>query len=337
MKNLNQPLVSVVIPAHNVGGYLKQCVESISSGSYQRIEIILVENGSEDDTGRVCDQLALSDNRIHVFHMGSIGVSGARNYGIDNSKGDYVCFVDADDLVSKDYVQYLVKLILKNNSDIAIATDVLTFYEEEDIESKRKNNEICETIGNSEDALEAILLYKMTVVSCFSRIFKKNFLERKKIRFMNELFIGEGFNFNVLAFSKTEKIVFSNKTIYFYRVSNPNSAMTKVKIDKIENGLLALTYLEKTLSSRNNRIDRSLKYAEWHSNFDFLMLMLSSNEIKNNKALFNNLVNETKKGRKVSKLLPISLKEKIKSYFASVNPILAGKIFNLLRKRKISE
>lgn len=337
MKPINQPLVSIIIPAHNVSRYLKTCVESVSSGYYKNIEIILVENGSEDTTGIVCDQLATADERICVFHMKGVGVSRARNYGIDKSHGDYICFIDADDFVSIDYIQYLVSLILRKNVNIAVATNILTFYKFGDSLDKSYNSKIVETVGTSEDALEKILLYKMTVVSCFSKIFKKSFLEQNRIYFNDSLFIGEGFNFNVLAFSNAEKIAFSNKPIYFYRVSNPNSAMTKVEMDKIRNGLLALKYLDKTLIVRSDRIDKALKYAEWHTNFDFLMQMLSSNEIRNNMNLFNDLVRKTKNGRQVSKSLEIGLKERMKAYCASINPILAGNLINHLRKRKTVE
>lgn len=337
MELTNYPLVSVIIPAHNVEDYLEACVKSIQLGTYRNIEIVLVENGSIDSTGAICDSLALDDNRISVFHSDSIGVSSARNYGINNSQGDYVCFVDADDLVSKDYIQYLVSLILKEKVNIALSTNIVTFYGSENDVENVTQEEIVERTDNSEEALEEILLYKMTVVSCFSKIFKRSFLIKRNIKFIDNLFIGEGFNFNVLAFNNTNTIAFSNKPIYFYRINNPNSAMTKVNVNKIFNGLLALNYLEKTLKQRSNRIEKALNYAKWHTNFDFLMTMLSGKNIGSNEELFNNLVLETKKGRQVSKSLPISLKEKLKANCASLSPVLAGRLFNRLRRRKMSE
>lgn len=336
MKKINQPLVSIIIPAHNVGIYLKECVNSISSGIYQNIEIILIENGSTDETGIVCDQLALSDKRVRVVHMGSVGVSDARNYGIDISFGEYVCFVDADDIVSKDYVQYLVGLVLRKEVNIAVATKVLTFHNNDDIYKNEIHYKIIESTGTSEDALEEILLYKMTVVSCFSKIFKRSFLIKEKIRFISDLFIGEGFNFNVLAFTKSKTIAFSNNPIYFYRINNPNSAMTKFNIKKITNGLLAMDYMGKILSSETNRVKKSFEYAKWHTNFDFLMILLSNDNVNRDLDLFHDLIAETKKGRQVSESLPISVKEKIKSECASISPVLSGKLFNILRKRKMS-
>lgn len=337
MKSVGYPLVSVVVPVNNVEDYLEECVKSIQIGVYKNIEIVLVENGSTDSTGLICDQLAANDKRISVFHMDSIGVSSARNFGINKSQGEYVCFVDADDIVSKDYIQYLITLVLEKKADIALSTNITTFCNSGNPIKDTEKIKVVERVGNSEDALEKILLYQMTVVSCFSKIFKKSFLIKENIRFIDDLFIGEGFNFNVLAFSRTNKIVFSNKPIYFYRINNPNSAMTKVKVSKIVNGLSALDYLEDTLNKKSPRISKALNYAKWHTNFDFLMLMLSSNESKNNIKLFNNLVKETKKGKEASKLVPISCKEKIKAYCASMNPVLAGKLFNSLRRRKMSE
>lgn len=316
--------------------YLNVCVQSILSGYYHNIEVILVENGSEDSSGYICDKLTAGDKRVHTFHVGSIGVSAARNYGMCKSRGEYICFIDADDFVSKDYVEYLVDLIIKNNVDVAVAKNIVTFRELEDTSVKVSNKDAEEKVITSENALKMILLYQMTVVSCFSRIFKMSFLKKNKVSFVEELFIGEGFNFNVQAFSKTERVAVSNKVIYFYRVNNPHSAMTKVEIRKIKNGLLALTYLEKTLSKEPYNLKNELNYAKWHTNFDFLMLMLSSNSIDDNFDLFASLINETRKGWQVSKSLPINMKEKFKSYCASIFPVLSGKLFNHLRKRKIN-
>lgn len=335
MITTKQPLVSIIIPAHNVERYISECITSIISGYYQNIEIILIENGSKDKTGLICDQFASKDIRIQVYHTPGFGVSSARNLGIAKAHGEYLCFVDADDIVSKDYIEYLVGLITKNHVKIAVATKIAVFKELNAIPSETSVRKTSENIGSSDDALENILLYKMTVVSCFSKIFSKNFLQKNKIYFSEDLFIGEGFDFNVRAFSAVNHVAFSNKQIYFYRISNPNSAMTKVKIDRIQNGLQALKYLERTLTVRSDRIQHALKYAKWHTNFDFLMMIIASGQVKTHKKLFQHLIKETKRGIHVSLLLPISTKEKFKSLCASINPVVAAMLINFLRRRKI--
>ena len=112
--------VNVVIPVYNSEQYLLQCLDSVVSQTYGDISMILVDDGSTDSSGRICDSYAASDQRIRVIHTENLGVSTARNRGISESDGDYVCFIDSDDYVAPDYVEYLLKLITDNLSDISV-------------------------------------------------------------------------------------------------------------------------------------------------------------------------------------------------------------------------
>lgn len=104
------PLISVVVPVYNVEKYLNRCLDSIVSQTYHNLEIILVDDGSTDSSLEICEEYAKKDTRIRVFHKENGGVSDARNYGIDYSRGEYVTFVDSDDKVTDDYVEFLWKL-----------------------------------------------------------------------------------------------------------------------------------------------------------------------------------------------------------------------------------
>lgn len=331
----NNPKVSVIIPAHNVEHYISSCVNSVINGAYKNIELLLVENGSDDKTPYICDEEAKKDSRIRVFHISSQGVSNARNFGIEESCGKYVCFVDADDLVSASYVEYLVKAMERWNVTVGVALPVVAFKNKEDILYWKEGQQHDDFIGSSDDALEQILLYK-TAIGCFSKMFKREFLIKKEVQFINDLFVGEGFNFNVKAFNSAEKVFMTTKQLYFYRISNPNSAMTKVDIRKLKNGLSAIGYLNKTLNVRSRRIDRAFKYAKWHTNFDFLMIMLAGHIRQEDCSLFKLLDSESRKGMSVAKMVPISFKEKVKAFGATLNPTIAGRIFNKLRKRRFS-
>ena len=99
--------ISIIIPVYNVEDYLPQCIDSILIQSYKNIEIILVDDGSTDASGRICDDYAKSDNRICVIHTKNGGQSRARNIGIDSTKGEYITFVDADDTITTDYIATL--------------------------------------------------------------------------------------------------------------------------------------------------------------------------------------------------------------------------------------
>lgn len=114
--------ISVIVPIYNVDKYLARCIKSIVNQTYRNLEIILVDDGSTDQSLKICEQYAQKDTRIKIIYQHNQGVSVARNNGLDHSTGEYVCFVDADDFVSEDYCQSLVALINRDQSDIAVTT-----------------------------------------------------------------------------------------------------------------------------------------------------------------------------------------------------------------------
>lgn len=115
-------LISVIIPIYNVRNYLRRCVDSVCNQEYRNLEIILVDDGSTDESGRLCDEYAEADTRIKVIHQKNAGLSAARNSGIDVAQGEYIVFVDSDDWVHESYVSHLYELLQENDSDIAICS-----------------------------------------------------------------------------------------------------------------------------------------------------------------------------------------------------------------------
>ena len=113
-------LVSVIVPVYKVERYLRRCVESIIHQTYTNLEIILVDDGSPDNCGAICDEYAKCDSRIRVIHKENGGLSSARNAGLDAAKGEYITFVDSDDTVDLDMVEYLYNILRKENADISI-------------------------------------------------------------------------------------------------------------------------------------------------------------------------------------------------------------------------
>ena len=113
-----QPLISVIVPVYNILEYLPRCVESITSQTWRNLEVILVDDGSTDGTGALCDELALSDPRIKVFHKENGGSSSARNLGIEKACGDYLGFVDSDDYIEPDMYERLVRAAGEHNASM---------------------------------------------------------------------------------------------------------------------------------------------------------------------------------------------------------------------------
>lgn len=115
-----QPLISVIIPVYRVESYLSACVESVRAQTYSTIEIILVDDGSPDDCPRMCDEFAARDSRIRVIHKENGGLSSARNAGIDAAKGDYLAFLDSDDLWTPVFLERLYQAIVETGADFAV-------------------------------------------------------------------------------------------------------------------------------------------------------------------------------------------------------------------------
>lgn len=115
------PLISVIVPCYNVEQYLAKCVDSILSQTYKNLEILLVDDGSPDKCGEMCDEYAQIDTRVFVIHKENGGLSDARNVAIDIAKGEYITFIDSDDYVSVDYIELLYRLIVDNNAQMSVS------------------------------------------------------------------------------------------------------------------------------------------------------------------------------------------------------------------------
>ncbi|MBO6016232.1 MAG: glycosyltransferase family 2 protein [Lachnospiraceae bacterium] len=119
-----QPLISVIVPIYNVEAYLERCVKSIQSQTYSNLEILLVDDGSPDGCGLLCDSLAEKDSRIRVIHKQNGGLSDARNAGLDKALGEYIAFVDSDDYIAPSFVRNLYEQLIATGSDVALCSYV---------------------------------------------------------------------------------------------------------------------------------------------------------------------------------------------------------------------
>ena len=117
----NDLLVSVIIPVYNVSRYLPQCFDSVTSQTYRNLEIIVIDDGSTDDSGSICDQYAEKDNRIHVIHTDNRGLASARNLGLENVSGEYISFIDSDDWIEPQTIETFIGAALATEADIVNA------------------------------------------------------------------------------------------------------------------------------------------------------------------------------------------------------------------------
>lgn len=228
---MERDLISVIVPVYNVQEYLTNCINSILNQSYKNIEIILVDDGSTDESSSICDSYIKKDNRIKVIHKANGGLSDARNIGIKSAKGKYITFVDSDDYLDENYVKALYILITENNSDIACCRMKKTDSLNDKIINK--NEKI--SIYNSIDAIKEILYQRNIDNSAPSKIFKKDLFE-------NILF-PVGYAFEDLdtmykLFLQANKIVSTTNNYYLY-YQRQGSILHTVK-DKTINDLLTI-------------------------------------------------------------------------------------------------
>lgn len=245
MKNL---LVSIIIPCYNVEKYAEKCITSICNQTYKNIQIIPVEDGATDNTSEILDCLALTDNRIRVIHKQNAGVSAARNSGIEMANGEYVIFVDGDDYLAPDYVEYMMNLASKANSDFCLSKNCFTVEGESQIE----NDHI--QIMTKEEAT-ALLISPRVIVGCWNKMFKREFILKNELRFSTTLFYGEGLNFITRAAQLANNVVVGNRKVYYYRRNNEASATSKFNIRKYYNGEKALDMIQNKLIIKDANVD----------------------------------------------------------------------------------
>lgn len=131
---MNNELISVIIPVYKVEKYLDECIQSVINQTYKNLEIILVDDGSPDNCGKICDEYAKKDNRIKVIHKENGGLSSARNAGLDIARGEYISFIDSDDYVSKDFIKNMS--IQMANADLIICGMKNVYKEDEKCDEK---------------------------------------------------------------------------------------------------------------------------------------------------------------------------------------------------------
>lgn len=212
MKKEN-PLVSIIIPVYNAEKYIKTCLNSIIKQTYHNIEVITVDDGSRDQSLKICQQYQLEYPMIKVFHKKNEGVAKTRNYGLQKAKGDYITFVDSDDFIHPDYVQDLVELLLHNQADIAICN----FYKmpEEKKVPIAKEKEIENTIFSQKEAMKRFLYQDKIDSSFWAKMYKKELFANITIKNYK---VFEDMDTVYQLILKAEKVVYSSKILYYYLV-----------------------------------------------------------------------------------------------------------------------
>ncbi len=201
-------LISVIVPVYNVEKYLDRCIESIVNQTYKNLEIILVDDGSPDNCSAMCDEWAKKDERIKVIHKENGGGATARNMALDIAAGDYISFVDSDDVIQQEFYDILTEVLLKNDCDI-VECDYIT----EDRLEKQNNPDII-GVFNTHESMKQHISGRYCSSLIWNKLYRKEVVEN--VRFVpGKLIDDEFFTYRVLGNSK--KTVIIDSKLYYYR------------------------------------------------------------------------------------------------------------------------
>ena len=206
----NNPMISVIVPVYNVEPYIKKCIESILGQTYTNLELILVDDGSPDRSGEICEEYAKKDSRVVVIHQGNTGQAGARNHGISIAKGDYIGFVDSDDWIAEDMYQVLLDSLLRNDCDIAVCGRFVVRGDSIKAASGFSMQE--EIVMDTEEVVRRFLTYKAIDSSSVDKLYKAELI--RDIQFPLG-YICEDVPFVYDALAKAKKVVHCGKPLYY--------------------------------------------------------------------------------------------------------------------------
>lgn len=215
--NFSSPKISVIVPVYNVEKYLNKCIESILNQEFVDFELLLINDGSKDNSGKICDQYALHDSRIQVFHTSNKGVSFARNLGLKSAKGKYINFIDADDWIENNTFLTISEFIQTNDIDI-IQFGYKKIYPTFDEDYNQKYSLFFDSLTKYADSN----CFQYTVSTYF---IKRNIIQDNRIQFSEGIKYAEDQEFIIKCLSFSNSIQILPDLFYNYRIRE-NSAMT---------------------------------------------------------------------------------------------------------------
>ena len=213
---MNNPLISVIIPVCNVEKYLTKCLNSVIAQTYKNLEIILIDDGSIDTSGKICDKYAIKDKRVLVIHKTNRNVAATRNVGLEMAHGEYITFVDSDDYLEPDMYEYLYNLVIKDKA----AFSMCNVCSDEGYYSKMQIKQPYQLITITEIFQFNIWVY------LWNKLYRKDFISR--LRFNTTTTTGSDTLFNFELAKSKASVALGNQPKYHYRINqNPNTLTKK--------------------------------------------------------------------------------------------------------------
>lgn len=281
-------MVSIIIPIYNTGEYLRQSIDSICNQTYKDLQIVMVDDGSREETAKICDELALSDTRIQVIHKGNEGVSIARNVGLQIAKGEIICFVDSDDTIHPDMICDLVESLNKTGADIAMC-DATTILPDKSTEPDTIPILTQSCVLDKTDITPAMLT--QLAGSAWRCAYRRTDMLASQAKFPTGIKFSEDRIFNIIAMGLAGKIAYIKKP-YYFRLIRKGSACFRYypdmtdQIVKMRSALLETVekyWGKKFLKAYECQISGQIRYAitNYTASYSGLSLQQKCKEIRN--------------------------------------------------------
>ena len=286
---MNEEKISIIVPVYNVEAYLERCVESILKQTYTNLEILLVNDGSTDKSGELCDKLALRDHRIRVIHKENGGLSDARNRGIDEASSNLIGFIDSDDYIDEDMYETLYRQMVASKADLSMCGHYDVYHQI----PEKQVAEIKTWELMPEEAIKMVMEAKILSVTAVNKLYKKALFEQLRFRIGK---IAEDAFIMVDLIHQCSKIVATNEKKYYY-VHRENSITTQKFSLKFLNVIEAYEQNAKMISENYPDLyDVAIMRLNW-AYFYVLDRLLVDNDFKD-KVLEDRLISYLKKNKK---------------------------------------
>ncbi len=255
--------VSIIVPMYKSEPFIEKLIKSVLSQSYNNFELILVDDGSPDNSGLIGDRYAKRDNRITVIHKKNGGTCEARNVGLNEATGEYLMFADGDDWFASDCVEYLVWLVESNDVDMAMSDCVFTTRN-----LSQNENDFIRVLTPEEAA--CFILYAKTPIGPWNKLYKREIINNSKLSFSVPWF-GEGLYFSCMAAQYANKVAVGHRKVYVYRMNNSNSGTTVSNVQHGINALNNIVYIKNNLVINTAKTRNATDWHIWNNNYNLII------------------------------------------------------------------
>ncbi len=314
--------LSVIVPIYKVEKYLNRCISSILSQDFSDFELILVDDGSPDKCGIICDEYALRDSRIKVIHKKNGGLSSARNAGIDIARGKYITFIDSDDYIHPNMFLAMISKMVEFDSDVSISSFIRTTKDDEFKELKNEYFPI-----SSKDSIKA-MCQNISFITAWGKIYKTELFEN--IRYPDGKYHEDEFTTYKL-FYKSQKIIYTNDKLYCYYINEGSiiqGHFSEKHLDSLDAFSERIDFFEtkneaELVSISKNVLISRIMYCH--------QCIMREKTIKNKSELTKKALSYLDKSQKNDYLRPLPARQKIWAMLFFISPSLYSRTRNLLK------